>query len=259
MQKPEADNTATQATPSAYDLLAWLELNKKLVLWSAGAVLAVVVGSYIYMWQRDKAEAAASAALLALPTEADPGSGKAAAKAADFLRIADEHSSSLAAGRARIMAAAALFADGKYAEAQQAFDAVLASSADGTFAALAQFGVASSLDALDKKDEALAAYQKVASEHPEDVLAARAKMGAATLYEAKGQPEQALKLLEELTRPGATGGGSMEGAMRKQQFLQRHPALVKTNPAPAVVTPDVGTPPTNGLNLAPPDGAPPSK
>lgn len=258
MQKPEADNTATQSATSVYDLLAWLEVNKKSLLWIAGGLLTVVVACYIYVWQRDRSEAAANAALLALSTEADPNSGKAAAQAADFLRVAQEHSSSLAAGRARVMAAAALYAEGKYAEARQEFGAILASSATSPLAALAQFGVASSLDALDKKDEALAAYQKVVSEHPEDVLAGRAKMSAAALYEAKNQPDQALKLLEELTRPVAAGAGSMEAASRKQQFLQRHPELVKTNPVPVVVNPEVVVPPTNGLNLAPPAGAPPS-
>lgn len=259
MQKPEADNTATPSIPSAYDLMAWLELNKKLLIGIAGVILAVVVVSYVYVWQRDRSETAASAALLALPLEAEAGTGKAAATAADLLRVAEEHSSTVAAGRARLLAATTLYSEGKYADARREFELLLASSPDSPLAAQAQFGVATSLDALDQKDEALAAYLKVANQYPEDMLASRAKLGAAALYEAQSQPEQALRIFEELSRPGADASSSMEAAARKQQFLQRHPELVKTNPAPAVVSPEAVTPPTNGLNLAPPAGAPPAE
>jgi predicted negative regulator of RcsB-dependent stress response len=258
MQKPEAV-TASSTTPSAYDVLAWLEVNKKPLLWAATGILAIVVVAYVYVWQRDRSEARASAALLALPTDAQAGSGQAAARAADFLRVAGEHSGTSAGARARVMGAVAFYADAKYPEARREFEQVLRETADGPLAALAQFGIATSLDAVDQKDEALAAYQQVVSLYPDDALAARAKIGAAALYEAKGQPEQSLRLLEELSRPGVSSAGAMEAALRKQQLLQRHPELVKTNPVPAVVNPAPVAPATTNLDLSPPAGAPPTQ
>ncbi|MBK9138235.1 MAG: tetratricopeptide repeat protein [Verrucomicrobia bacterium] len=255
MQKPDAETTQSPAI-SAYDVLAWFEVNKKPVIWSAVGILAVVVAVYVYTWSRDRAEATASAALLALPTEARPESGQSAASPADLLRVAREHAGTAAGARARVMGAVALYGEGKYAEARREFEEVLRETREGPVAALGQFGLATCLDALDQKEEALAAYQQLVSRFPDDVLVSRAKIAAAALHEAKGQPEQALRLLEELSRPGASSTGAMEAAQRKQQLLQRHPQLVKTNPAPAVVIPTTeGAAPTN-LDLSPPAGAP---
>ena len=49
-----------------YELLAWFEINKKRVIGGLAAILVVILAGYLYTWNRERAERAASKALLEL-------------------------------------------------------------------------------------------------------------------------------------------------------------------------------------------------
>ena len=229
---------STQQSTGFYEFLAWVEMNKKRLLFGAAAVLLLIVVLIVLNYLRDSREAVASDSLLALRPLYGAAERGNNARPEELLRVTANYPSTSAGERALVLAASTLFTDGKYAEAQNQFAKFLADYRSSPLAGIAALGVAASLDAQDKLDAALAAYQDVAAKYPEDPVAARASLAVAALYEAKQQPEQALKTLEALSKPAIYGNTAMEAMMRKEQLLQRHPSLVRTNaavlaPAPA--------------------------
>ena len=229
---------STQPSTGLYEFLAWVELNKKRVLMGAVAVLLLIVALIVLNYVRDRREAAASDSLLALRPlfgAAERGNNP---RPEELLRVTADYPSTSAGERALVLAASALFTEGKYPEAQSQFAKFLTDYGSSPLASIAALGVAASLDAQDKLDAAIAAYQDVAAKYPEDPVAARASLAVAALYEAKQQPEQALKTFEALSKPAIYGNTAMEAMVRKEQLLQRHPNLARTNaavlaPAPA--------------------------
>jgi len=217
-----------------YEMLAWLELHKKQVLIGTGCLVALGMGLYVYAWSRDQAERAGSKALLALRAVASGNEDKPVAPASEFLKVAREHDATSAGERALLLAAGSLFADSKYAEAQQQFEQFLRQYAGRPLAPIAQFGVASCLDALDQTNAAMAAYRKVIASYPNDAVADRAKLGLASLHEASNQPDQALKIYDELRKPATLSGAANEATLRREVLLRKHPNLAPTN-APAAL------------------------
>lgn len=218
-----------------YEFLAWLELNKKRVLVGAGAVLLLIVALYVYFWQRQQSELEASSALLTLKALAE-SEEDTPANAADFLKVAVAHRSTQAGERALLLAAGALYREGRYAEAQAQFEAFARAAGGSTLAPIAALGIAACLDAQDKVDAALGSYQGLVNQYPADPASARARLNMAALYEAKNQPEQALKLYDELTASASgMSGTSMDAMRRRQALLQKHPELAPTNAPPRVV------------------------
>jgi predicted negative regulator of RcsB-dependent stress response len=219
-----------------YEALAWLEFNRKRVIVGAGVLLAAIIAVYVYDWHQGQKEAEANGALFALKGMTKPTAEEASASALDLLKVARDHPETTAAERALLLAAGALFDQGKYAEAQTQFEAFLSRYGRGSLAPIAALGVAASLDSQDKVDAAMSAYQRVANQYPAEPVAARARLNTAILHESRNQSEQALRLYQELSKPGAVGGVAMDAAGRRQRLLQRHPELTPTN-APAKPTP----------------------
>jgi predicted negative regulator of RcsB-dependent stress response len=229
-----------------FDLLAWLELNKKLLLYCALGAVAIGFVAFAYNLSREQAELKASSALLELRT---PLGGEETAKppaAADFLRLAKEFSGTDSGARAALLAAGALFEEGKYAEARNQFEKFLSQTGEGPFAPTAAYGVAVCLDALDKTNEALAAYQGVLNRYPKAPVAAQANLALARLYEASNQPEQALKIYEYLSRSDNVSPWSSDAAERREYLLLKHPHLAEakaTNaPGAAINAPSASLP-----------------
>lgn len=229
-----------------YEGLAWLELNRKLVIASLVVALVVIVGAYVYHWNHRQAEVRANDALLALKPRTAADANEPAAAAADFLKIAEQHTVGSTPERALILAAGELYRDGRYAEAQAAFQKARDHHPRGPLAASAALGIAASLDAQDQVDAALAAYQTVTRDYPESPASARAKFAVALLHEARHEPEAALKIYDELATAQKMGRASMEASVKRTALLKQHPELARTN---AVVT----LPPVNVLPN--PDGA----
>lgn len=225
------------ATPPPSDpmlnVLAWVEVNRSRLVAGLVAFIALVGVGYLWRHLAAEREAAANAALLSV--RAKPNQPDSAPKPAEYIAVAEKHSSSGVADRARLIAAGALFTDNKYAEAQAQFEKVLASVGSGPLAAQAEFGIAASLDALDKADAALAKYQEVISKYPDDSAAGQARFALARLQEARKQPEAALRLYDELLRDKEAGPFSQQASVQRDELIRRNPQLATggTNNAPA--------------------------
>ncbi len=212
--------------------VAWLEIHRNQLLMGAVALIALFAAVYLWRQLAAQREIAGDTALLSLRQR--PGQAESAPKAADYLKVAEEHASSTAGRRARLFAAAAFFAEDRYTEAQEEFSRVLDAEGKGVLAAQAMFGVAASLDALDKTDEALAKYQEVISTFPEDSVAAQARLGMARLHESRKQPENAIRMYDEVLRDRESSVFASSAAQAREELIRGHPELVGTNALPAV-------------------------
>jgi tetratricopeptide (TPR) repeat protein len=217
-----------------YDLLAWFELNKGKV--AAVALLLVALGFGIAIVRYTKQ---------LRPTVVTP-TNQTPPQASAFLRVAEDFSGTRAAERAKLFAATTLFSEGKYAEAQNAFNEFLAQHRGSQWAGTAELGVAAALEAQGKTNEALAAYQTVANTYANTVAAEEAKLAMGRLYEARQQPEQALRLYNELAPANPMMPGRDEAASRREALFRQYPHLNTNRPAmtqPAIV-PGAGEGPT---------------
>lgn len=237
-------------SPGLFELLAWVEENKKRLI--IGAVTLAVVGSgiAIYRWKQDQTELAASDALLELrlPLNAPPNAKPPAAD--QFQKVASTFPGTTAAQRALLLAAGALFTEGKYDEAKAQFENFLQRYGDNPFAASAAYGKAASLDAQGKSDEALRAYQDVLARYPKAPMIDEARLAMARLYESKQQPQLALQTYEEMTRTNLMSSKSTEALTRKESLLAKHPELAKTSAPLATPTIGLPTPSTNASHSA---------
>jgi outer membrane protein assembly factor BamD (BamD/ComL family) len=225
-------NPETTQSTGFYEVLAWLEQNKKNVLVGFSAV--VIIGCAIagYRWKSHQTELSASEALLQLRASLNPTDKTASPEASAYLKVASDYPSTDAAERASLLAAGALFNEGKYAEAVAQFDKFLQKHGSHALAATAAFGRAASIEGQGKLDEALSAYQSVLSQYPKSATVNATKLAIARIYEVKNQPQQALSVYDELARPNAATSGSSEAMRRKEFLLAKFPDLAKTN-APA--------------------------
>jgi len=176
------------------------------------------------------AEAEANQALLAtLGASAKGGS----ASAADLSKVASQHAGTAAAERSEFLAATRLFEDGKYPEAQKAFEAFNQAHADSPLAAAANYGEASALDAQNKTTEAIAAYGRFISAFASDPLVGQARLSKALIHESLKQYSEAVALYDAAAKE-ATSMAGQEASSRKASLLQAHPELAPaTTNAPA--------------------------
>lgn len=225
---PEGQQPAPDLTLS---LLTWLEENKKALGIGFAVVSALVVTLIVQKNLRASAESEANQALLAVLA---PGAKGAGGSAADLSRIASQHSGTAAGERSEFLAATKLFEEGKYAEAQKAFEAFNLAHPDSPLGGPATYGVAGALDAQDKTAEALAAYARFLSGFATDSLAGPARLAKALVHESLKQHREALALYDEAARD-ATSAAGQEASSRKASLLQAHPELAPaTTNAPAV-------------------------
>ncbi len=217
-----------------YGFLAWVELNKKRLI-IAGIILALLaLGFAIYQWRQNQREAAASQALVELPSPTGRNQNAAAPKADDFLKLASQYSSTRAGERAFLLGAGSLFTEGKYAEAQSKFEKFLREYRNSPWTGQAAFGIAACLDAQNKMDEAIAKYQETISRYASEATADQAKLSLARLYEAKNQPKLALTQYDELARGKMSGTWSFTAREQREHLLKKHPELIATNAPPAM-------------------------
>ncbi|MBI4661644.1 MAG: tetratricopeptide repeat protein [Verrucomicrobia bacterium] len=230
---------------SFYEFWAWLEQNKKRLIYVAVAL--VVVGSIIavYRWNKAQTELAASDALLQLRPPLGSQDKTSVPEAASYLKVANSFPSTTAAQRALLLAAGALFNEGKYQEARGQFESFLQRYEAHPLAVTAAYGKAASLEAEGRQEEALRAYQDVVTRHSRAALLDDAKLALARLYEAAKQPQLALQMYEEITRTNLMSARSTEAMRRKDNLIARHPELAKTNTLAASPPLGVSSAPTN--------------
>ena len=218
-QQPSADLTLS--------VLTWLEENKKTLAIGFVAVSLAAVTLIIQKNVHASAEAEANQALFATLSAAGKNGGPSAA---DLFKVASQHSGTAAAERSEFLAATKLFEDGKYAEAQKAFEAFNQAHADSLLGGASTYGVASALDAQNKTTEAIAAYGRFISGFAADPLVAQARLSKALIHESQKQYSEALALYDEVSKD-ATSMAAQEASAHKSALLQAHPELtsVATN------------------------------
>jgi len=232
-------DSETPQSSRFYEFLAWVELNKKNLAIGAAVFVALLFGYFVYQWYSNEQEAAANQALSAIRSTPTSAVMLPEPKAQEYLKVANKFGGTSAGERALLMAAADLYAQGKYQEAQAQFERFLKNYSHGPLAPQAVYGVAACLDALNKVDEALAKYQDVIARYPSEPVAGQAKLAMGRLYEAKNQSELALKMYEDLTKGNPASVWSAEARALREALLQSHPNLAPTN-AP---TTGAGNPP----------------
>lgn len=233
------------------DLLAWFEINKRRLGAAFALFILVSLAVLVWRWNVQRTEASASQSLLELYSRLAATSGQEEKQVSgqDLLQVVASHGGTQAAERALLLGAGQLFAEGRYAEAREKFDAFIQQHAGSPFAATAALGAAASLDALDKTTEALEAYQRIATQFSTDPVAARARLSRARLLEAGGKPSEALSVYEDLTKTAPSTQAGQQAALRREALLRRHPELIKIEPAPTnapaamTVTPAPAAPP----------------
>jgi outer membrane protein assembly factor BamD (BamD/ComL family) len=201
-----------------YDAWAWLLGNWKRV--AVGAVAVGLAGGALAITshQRGQRELAASDALLLLQLK---GEGKA--KASEFTEVADRFKGTVAAERALMLSATALFTEGRYAEAKSRFNDYLASHSGGQFRPAAMLGIAACEDGAKELDKAVAAYQQVISAYPNDPIAAQARMSLALVLEGRDL-KGAYKLYDEVSKMQGTAF-SNEARAKLEELVEKHPEL----------------------------------
>jgi len=204
-----------QDAPTAvlFKLWPWVEANKNRVIAGAGIIIVAIFLFSFFSWQREQKEIVAGRALTQL-TLSNPANMSAGQLADAYLKIASEYPGTLAGRRAWLQGAAALFAAGKFADAQAQFQKFLDAHPDGDFSASAALGVAASLDALGRLDLAIGAYQRVVNGFSDVVAATTAKFALARIDEQQGKFTDALNVYESIARSSPGSPSASEAGMR---------------------------------------------
>lgn len=224
---------------------AWFEANKKQALWGAGVLVTVGLIVAFILYRRSEADIAASEALsnVALP-QMSGASRRDIAE--DYLKVAATYPNSRAGSRALLLAAGALFMEGKYPEAKAQFERFTKEYTDSPFMGEALLGIASCLDAQGKVAEATAAYRDLIDHHPSDQVLPQARFALGSLYEAQNKPEQARNMFEEVERNNPYGSLGSEAGMRLEELQLKYPTL-----APPAAPPPAATTTTNTVQIPP--------
>jgi len=235
---------------------AWFETNKKPAAVAGG--IAVIVGLVVWfvVWQQAQKQIDAGNAL----SDVAVGSGGQRTDTPEaYLRVAANFPKSSAGAQAVLLAAANLFADGKFPEAQAQFEKFIREYRESPFMSQALLGVAACLEAEGKTEQALTAYKDLVTRHAKESVIPQAKFALARLYEAQGKPELARDLFEQIEHDNPYGSLGSEAGMRLEDLNTKYPkpvpAPVSTAPlgtAPATIAPLVTASPTNApLKLQP--------
>ena len=204
-----------QDAPTAFlfKLWPWIEANKNRIIVGTGIIIVAVFVYSFFSWQRDQREIIAGRALTQL-TLSNPDNTGASQLGDAYLKIAGEYPGTLAGRRAWLQGAAALFAAGRFADAQAQFQKFLDAHPDGDFSASAALGVAASLEALGKSDLAIGAYQRVVNGFSDVVAANIAKFALAGIDERQGKFTDALNVYESIARSSPGSVSASEAGMR---------------------------------------------
>ena len=217
-------------TPQFYKLWTWFETNKKQVFW--GLVFVVAAGLVIsfILWSQGEKEVRAGEELSKVVAR-----GAGAESAADYLKVAAAHAGTPAGGQALLLAAGALFVEGKFPEAQTQFQRFVREYSGNPFIGQAQLGNAACFAAQGKTDDAARTYKELIDRNPTANVVPQAKFALAGLYVQQDKLELARNLFEEVARGDASGSLGNEAAMRAEEIRIKLPP-------PAPVPSSAGTP-----------------
>ena len=208
----------------------WAEANRKRLIAGAGIIIALIVVASYFSWQREQQNIAAGEALtqVALSAPASPGGN---GMADEFLSVAGKYADTMAAQRAQLSAATALFVANQFSAAQAQFQKYLDAHPDGAFAATATLGVAACQEALGQLDQAANTYQRVngfADLNP----GVSAKFALARIDEEQGKFNDALQWYVEIARLIPNSPAAQEAQMRAVDLKTRLASVKPATPAP---------------------------
>jgi predicted negative regulator of RcsB-dependent stress response len=225
------------------EFLAWLEINKKRLI-AAGLVGALLVGGLaLYRWRSAQLELEANSALVLIQSRrTQAGLPTAEPKAEELLEFASRYGATQAGQRAQLLAAGALFREGKFVESLASFESFRSGNAGSALVDTAVLGGAACLEAMGKTDEAIAAYREVIANYPESASASQARLSLAGLLESKNEFQQAVSFYDQLS----TTAWANEAGARRQALLASHPELAPptNSPQPELTLPGVAVPPS---------------
>jgi predicted negative regulator of RcsB-dependent stress response len=231
----QPDSTATDFL---FKLWPWLEANAKRLAYGVLMALIVVFIFSFYSYRQNKRETDAG---VALSQAFVLGNGSQLADAC--LKVAADYSGTVAGERALLHGATALFAAGKYPDAQAQFQKFLDSYPNNASAPQAELGLAASLDAQGKMDLALNAYQLAGAQTSDLYTAALAKLAIARMDEAQGKADAAAPIYDEIARAFPNSSIGSEAEMRLMELKTKSASPV-VSPVP-VATPAPASAPVN--------------
>ncbi len=164
----------------------WYREQGKQLLFAAGFVLLVALGTFAYLRHRENKAAEASAALL----NAESVEG--------LENLNSQYGGGKIGPLIRIRLAKAYYNAGNYPEARATFQAFLKRNGTHELAAIAKLGLAATQEAEQSFEEARTAYAALAEAQPGHYLVPLAVMGQARCLAALQQKPAAFDLLDRL-------------------------------------------------------------
>lgn len=213
-------------------LWAWYLEHKKETTVAGVAILVVGLGIGLYFYQQNARITSAGEALSAAYFESETAGARSPAVPGFFLKVADDHPGTPAAGYARLLAAGKLYLAGNYPAAQKEFEACI-SNPDGRLSEQAMLGVATCLESSGQTNEAMNAYKRLA-DRPADIPSLQAKFALGRLYEAQGKLDQAKNIYDEVGRAGGNSSIAEEAGLRMHEIIRSHPEMAPSAPTNAV-------------------------
>jgi predicted negative regulator of RcsB-dependent stress response len=207
----------TQAAPPAnvgIKTLAWIEVNKQLLLRAGVGALALIVVVAVFIQYQAGKETAASKALSEVRMPFNPSVPTEPGTADKLFKVASEYKGTKAAARAMIMSAGVLFTDGEFAQAHERFNALLQQYPESPWVADAHLGVAASLEAQGKTDDAVRKYEDLRKRFATAPIADDVKLALGRLY-------------EEVIKNGPNSAAASEASLFQEAMVKRNPELAK--------------------------------
>lgn len=219
-------------TASAFFFRLWpqLEQNKnKIVGGAAIVVLALVIIAFV-SWRHSENQIDAGEAmtetLLSLPPNAAPAQVEA-----NYLNVADGHPGTAAGGRALLQAAAVLFSEGKYTDAQTYFQNFCDNNPNSELFGQAELGVAKCLEAEGKYNDAAGRYQYIINNAADSESVIAAKSGLAQIdMQEKNYPD-AEQLFQEVAQADPFGELGRQANAYAFELRSKVPAMPSSAPA----------------------------
>ena len=236
----------TNAPQSAglYDVLGWIDANKKRVALGVLVVAVVALGVGIFVWQRGQRAIQAEEALAGLKMPYSPLEAPAAGTGEALAKIAADYPGTPAAAKALLRAGTVYFGEGNFAKARASFDSYLREFGATAQVKDAVFGLAACLDAEGKSAEAIAKYKDFITNpaYAADAVGDMARFNLVRLYEQSNQPQLALEVLTKMIGTPAPNQPPSPAAQEAQAKIRaiytKNPALMSA-PAPNAMRPGV--------------------
>lgn len=216
-----------------YRIMAWFEVNKNRVLYGAVVALLIGVVAWFFIWRSGQSRVEAGQALSSVFIPQATGRGAGSDPVQAYLQVASSYSGSLPAAQAKLLAAATLFEQGKYAEAQEHFERFTREHRGTPLIPQAALGIAASMDAQGKEDAALTAYKDLVDRYPAESFVPQVRLALARLHLKKGDYKLAFQNYQDIQRLDAYGQLGSEAGLRMEELKTRYPELAPPPPTNA--------------------------